>query len=246
VINAAGWARIAGAEIDPDRCAGANALGPEHLARACRMFDIPLVHISSDLVFDGNKGEPYLEWDEPHPVNAYGRSKAEGERRVLASGARVLVIRTAGCFSPDDANNFGMRLLRDLQDGKTPAAVTDRFMSPTYLPDLVDAVLDLLIDGELGIWHLSNPSRVSWAELARMLAEAAGHDPDRIMEVSAKARWQAPMPADVTLGSTRGAQLSEVGPAVERFVSATRLIRVEHPPHPAADTRDPIVTEAAE
>jgi dTDP-4-dehydrorhamnose reductase len=246
VINAAGWVKIDDAEDDPDLCIGPNALGPENLARACRIADIPLVHISSDLVFDGLKGEPYLEYDEPNPVNVYGRSKAEGERRVLASGARVLVVRTATCFSPDDANKFAMRLLLDLQHGKSPRAVVDRFMSPTYLPDLVDATLDLLIDGELGIWHLSNPGRVSWLELSRLLAEAAGYDPDRIIEIPATERWRAPMPPDVTLGSTRGSQLSEVKPAVERFVNDTRLVHVENVPHPGASARDPIVTEAAE
>jgi dTDP-4-dehydrorhamnose reductase len=245
VINAAGWVKIEQAEENPDLCIGPNAVGPENLARACRVADIPMLHISSDLVFDGTKGAPYLEWDEPNPVNVYGRSKAEGERRVLASGARVLVIRTATCFSPDDANNFAIQLLRELQDGKSPPAVVDRFMSPTYLPDLVDAALDLLIDGELGVWHLSNPGRVSWVELSRMLAEAAGYDPERIVEVTSESLWPAPRPFDVTLGSTRGSQLSEVGPAVERLVNDTRLIRIEDPPHPPADARDPIVTEAA-
>jgi dTDP-4-dehydrorhamnose reductase len=246
VINAAGWVKIEEAEHNPVRAAGPNAVGPENLARACRVADIPLVHISSDLVFDGTKGEPYLEHDEPHPVNVYGRSKAEGERRVLASGARVLVVRTATCFSPDDATNFAMQLLRELQDGRTPRAVIDRFMSPTYVPDLVDAVLDLLIDGELGVWHISNPGRVSWAELSKLLAEAAGYDPGRIVEVTAESLWPAPRPFDVTLGSTRGPQLSELGPAVERFVNDTRLVFVENPPHPDASARDPVVTEAAE
>ena len=246
VINAAGWSKIDGAEEHPDRCFAANAVGPENLGRACRMGEIPLVHISSDMVFGGDKGAPYLEWDAPCPINTYGRSKAEGERRVLSTGAHVLIVRTATFFSPHDARNFAVTLLRDLQDGRAPAAVADRFMSPTYLPDLVDAVLDLLIDGEAGIWHLSNTGRTSWAELSRMLAEAAGYDPDGIVEVSADALWSAPRPADIALGSVRGSQLSEIDPAVQRFVNDTRLVAVKRPPHPNAAKRDPILTAAAE
>jgi dTDP-4-dehydrorhamnose reductase len=246
VINAAGWSSIDGAEAHPDRCFAANALGPENLGRACRMAEIPLVHISSDMVFGGDKGAPYLEWDETCPVNTYGRSKAEGERRVLSTGADVLLVRSATFFSPHNANNFAISLLRELQNGKSPSAVADRFMSPTYLPDLVDAVLDLLIDGEVGIWHLANSDRTSWAELSRLLAETAGYDPDAIVEVTAETRWTARRPVDVTLGSVRGCQLSEVEPAVQRFANDTRLVSVGRPPQPNAGERDPILVVAAE
>jgi len=79
-----------------------------------------------------------------------------------------------------------------------------------------------------------------------MLAEAAGYDPDGIVEVSADALWSAPRPADIALGSVRGSQLSEIDPAVQRFVNDTRLVAVKRPPHPNAAKRDPILTAAAE
>ena len=247
IINAAGWSSIERAELDPRGCFEANSTGAHNLALAAKRAGIQLVTFSSDMVFDGRKDGRYCEWDEPSPLNVYGRSKAEAERRVLASGAQALVVRTATFFSPHDARNFAARALRELARGRPVAAAGDLFMSPTYVPDLVDATLDLLIDGETGLWHLSNPTCCSWAEFVRALAEQAGFDAEQVQAVPAsELGWHAPRPTRVPLGSARGALLSELAPALGRFVSDTRLIATPQEPKPDASQRDPVVTIAAE
>jgi dTDP-4-dehydrorhamnose reductase len=203
------------------------------------------VTFSSDMVFDGKKGEAYVEWDAPNPINNYGRSKAEGERRVLAAGGKVLIIRTATFFSPHDAGNVAVEILDELGHGRLPSAATDIFMSPTFVPDLVDAVLDLLIDGETGIWHISNPACLSWFEFAQMLARKAGFDPEMVVGMTAEELgWRAPRPRQVTLGSVRGAMLSEVEPAVERFLGDTYIAAHREEPKAEPATRDPVLQTA--
>jgi dTDP-4-dehydrorhamnose reductase len=212
------------------------------VAKACKRAGVPLVAFSSDMVFDGIKQGPYLEHDAPNPVNAYGRSKAEMERRLFASGADVLVVRSATFFSGHEAHNFAMRHLDELARKGVTSAADDLLMSPTYVPDLVDAVLDLLLDGERGIWHLSNPAAVSWADFVKSLAQAAGFDPMNVEAAPAvELGWTAPRPRAVPLASTRGAMLSEVEPAISRFLNDTRIGHPRQASHSPAAERDPKV-----
>jgi dTDP-4-dehydrorhamnose reductase len=244
VINAAGWSSIEGAEDHVQRCMDANVVGPANLALACKLRDVLLITFSSDLVFDGTKGEPYQEMDAPRPLDMYGRSKAERERHVFATGGRNLVVRGATYFSPYDSDNFAVRILNDLADGTPVVQAGDLFMSPTYVPDLVDAVLDLLIDGETGIWHITNPARMSWADFARMLAEHAGFDPNAVRAASTQeVGWRAPRPRDDVLASSRGGLLSEVSPTIDRFLNDTRHAAKKQTPQPSPDLRDPVVAQ---
>jgi dTDP-4-dehydrorhamnose reductase len=225
VVNAAGWVRIDDAEAEPDRCMLANGIGPENLARACRDMGIPLVTFSSDQVFDGSKGASYVEDDALNPVNVYGCSKAEAERRVLAIGGQVLVVRTAAFFSPHDRYNFAIALMDALNQGRPFSAAADEWVSPTYVPDLVDAVLDLLIDGETGVWHIANAGRVSWAEFADWIADRAGIKQPRIERVPGAALWaRAKRPQDVALSSQRAQLLPALDTAIDRFVDTCRRL----------------------
>ena len=148
VINAAGYVRVDDAERD-HRQWRENALGPAVLAAECATRSIPLLTFSSDLVFDGEKDEPpYLESDRPNPLNAYGRSKLAGERAVMQQSDRALVVRTAAFFGPWDQYNFVTRGIAAVRRGQPWHAAHDQRVSPTYVPDLVHASLDLLIDGE--------------------------------------------------------------------------------------------------
>jgi dTDP-4-dehydrorhamnose reductase len=176
VVNAAGYVRVDDAERDTDACHRLNALAAEKLARACAAAEVPLVAFSSDLVFDGEKGAPYVESDAVAPLGAYGRSKAACEARVLAAHPGALVVRTAAFFGPWDEWNFVTRTLASLTMGVPVDAADDLVVSPTYVPDLVHATLDLLIDGERGIWHLANAGETSWADLARAAARGADLD----------------------------------------------------------------------
>src|SRR5690606_34001130 len=149
-------------------------LDAEALACACATLHIPHVMFSSDLVFDGRLGRPYVESDRVCPVGVYGVSQAEDERRVLQAYPQALVIRAGACFGPWDSGNFVDAVLRTLGEQRTFAASDDTVVSPTYLPDLVHGTLDILIDGAAGIWHLANQGRMSWYELAAHVAQEAG------------------------------------------------------------------------
>ncbi|MBV0893474.1 sugar nucleotide-binding protein [Paracoccus sp. Z118] len=219
VVNTAGLVDIDGAEADPAVCFVANVGGPANLAAACERQGIALVTFSSDQVFDGAKGSAYVEGDATNPLNAYGRSKAEAERRVLDADPDALVIRTAAFFSPHDVYNFAVHALLALRAGHRFAAAADNFVSPTYVPDLVDAVLDLLLDGETGIRHLASHGGLSWAGFARALATADGLDPGAVDAVEAASLgWRAPRPADVTLATERGQMLPDINDAIARFL----------------------------
>lgn len=114
---------------------------------------VPLLTFSSALVFDGRKRQPYLESDAVAPLNTYGRSKAEAETEVLLAHTKALAIRTCAFFGPWDDFNFATPALRTPISGHPFVAVDDTFVSPTYIPDLVHICLDLLIEGEQGVWH---------------------------------------------------------------------------------------------
>jgi dTDP-4-dehydrorhamnose reductase len=221
VVNAAGYVRVDDAEADGERCERENAHGPRNLAIACAARGIPLVTFSSDLVFDGRSTRPYLEHDPVAPLNVYGRSKARAEAAVLASHPGALVVRTSAFFGPWDAYNFLTRAMRTLGDGGELAAADDLVVSPTYVPDLVNACLDLLIDGAAGIWHLANPGSVSWYEFARRTARLLDVPVTRLHAVDHRHfGWAAPRPPYVPLGSGRGLLLPPLEHAIERYAEA--------------------------
>ena len=220
VVNAAGYVRVDDAEAEAARCRRENADGPAVLARACSRHGLPLVTFSSDLVFDGEKGTPYLESDEPAPLNVYGASKADAERRVLVEHPGALVVRTSAFFGPWDEWNFAHFVLRELEAGRPVVAANDLVVSPTYVPDLVNAALDLLIDGETGIWHLANVGATSWVRFGRLLAEAAELDGAAVEgRPAAQMGWAARRPRYAVLGSERGALLGSLDDAISSFVS---------------------------
>jgi dTDP-4-dehydrorhamnose reductase len=217
VVNAAGYVRVDQAERERDRCFRENADGAEELARACAGLGIPLVTFSTDLVFSGRGRRPYVESDPVAPASVYGASKAEAERRVAEILPSALVIRTSAFFGPWDGANLLTRALEELRsDGEwvVPAAV----VSPTYVPDLVNATLDLLLDGEEGIWHLANVGAVSWLELVKRGAELAGVGTDRLREASIP---DASSMTYTALGSERGLLLPPLDEALARYVRST-------------------------
>ncbi len=228
VINAAGWVRVDEAEAHEDACMAANSDAAVRLAQACARRGLPVVSLSSDLVFDGALARPYVESDPTAPLSAYGRSKADMEARLLALEGRNLIVRTAAFFSPFDPHNFAAEVVRRLGAGDEITAADDLVVSPTYVPDLVNALLDLLIDGETGIWHLANPSAVSWAAFALQLAEAIGLDGSLIRPArAASLGWPARRPHFSALASEHGALLPPLEDAIARYARAMRPAAVE-------------------
>jgi dTDP-4-dehydrorhamnose reductase len=215
VINTAGFVRVADAEAEREACFAWNAGGAENIAKACAAAGVPLVTFSSDLVFDGQLGRSYREDDPVSPANVYGESKAEAERLVLAAHPEALVVRTAAFFGPWDRHNFAWAVLDAVSRGARFRASRTSFVSPTYVPDLGHTSLDLLVDGEAGIWHLANQGRMSWYELAVRVAEEAGFDASLIEAEEGPA-------SDTSLATKHGAQLRPVDEAIRDFVAAVR------------------------
>lgn len=220
LVNAAGFVRVDEAEHEP-RHWRENVAGPAVLAAACARHGVRLLGFSSDLVFDGNSTRPYVESDATRPLNAYGRSKREAERHMLAMAPDALVVRTAAFFGPWDRHNFVTLALDALRCGEPVVAPNDQWVSPTYVPDLVNASLDLLIDGECGVWHLANQGAVSWDEFARMAAELAGLDASMVQGESTELLGQlAPRPRFSALASERGQLMPSLVSGLSRYLEA--------------------------
>lgn len=219
VINAAGYVNVDEAEADPERCFRENVAGPLVLAETCATHGIPLVTFSSDLVFDGLRRAPYAESDRPRPLNTYGRSKLEAEHLVRTAYPSAVIVRTSAFFGPWDASNFLQQALVALKDHRLFVALDDVTVSPTYVPDLVHACLDLLIDGERGLWHIANDGSITWLEAARAVAALSGFDPLLVEGRSlAHAGLSAPRPAFTAMRSERGLSLPPLADALERYL----------------------------
>ena len=218
VVNAAGFVRVDDAQTQP-RQWRENVLGPANLARSCAWRGVKLLTFSSDQVFDGRMDRPYVEGDTPNPLNAYGEAKAHAEQRVLQHDPAALVVRTAAFFGPWDRHNFLTVGLRALNQGRRWPAASDQVVSPTYVRDLVMCALDLLIDGESGIWHLANQGFASWADLAVMAARRCDLDATLIDAVAGHELGQVALrPPRVVLGSERGTIMPTLDDALDRYL----------------------------
>jgi len=219
IINACGYVRVDDAEREAERCFRENTLGPATLAAACARHGVHLMTFSSDLVFDGGQQIPYVESDNVRPLNIYGRSKAQAEREVLDRQPEALVVRTSSFFGPWDRYNFLTHALRTLGEGQPLLAPMDITVSPTYVPDLVNTALDLLVDKEHGIWHLTNSEPITWAEFARKAATLSGVDASRLEAVpSERLGFAAPRPQFSALHSERAILLPKLEDALARYL----------------------------
>jgi dTDP-4-dehydrorhamnose reductase len=178
-----------------------------------------LLTFSSDLVFDGQTCRPYVESDGVAPLSVFGRSMADAERQVAQAMPTALIVRTGALFGPWDQRNFLTTALSALAAGRPFQAADDITVSPTYIPDLVHASLDLLIDREAGLWHLSNPGAVTWDSLARSVAELALLDPSLVQGCALSTlEFAARRPRYSVLGSERGSLLPSLEDALVRFL----------------------------
>jgi dTDP-4-dehydrorhamnose reductase len=179
VLHTAAYTDVDGAERDERTAYAVNALGTRHIVAALHGTHAQVVSFSSDYVFDGRKGAPYVEHDEPAPLNAYGRTKLAQERETLA-WLHGTVIRTAWLFSAT-GGNFVKTILAAARErgGARPAqplrVVDDQVGSPTYAGHLAAAVVEALRDGlGPGIYHMAGGGACSWCELAREVVALAG------------------------------------------------------------------------
>ena len=186
VINAAAWTAVDAAETDPDGAARANRDGPARLARLCADAGIPLVHVSTDYVFDGDKGAPYVETDPTNPTGVYGATKLAGEAALLAACPKAIVVRTAWVYSAT-GKNFVRTMLTLGKTRDHLRVVADQRGCPTAAADLADVVLGIARAAErawrdeyAGIFHSCGAGETTWHGFAEAIfAEAARHGATR-------------------------------------------------------------------
>ena len=207
VINAAAYTAVDQAESDEAAAFALNAAGPGHLARACAAAGVPLVHISTDYVFDGTAGRAYREDDEVAPQSAYGRTKAAGEEAVLAAGGRALIARTAWVYSPF-GKNFVKTMLRLGAERDTLQVVDDQRGNPTSAADIADALLALV--DQAAAWpeggeivHVAGTGETTWRDFAEAITATLPHPP--VVKGIATADYPTPArrPANSRLDTTR-------------------------------------------
>lgn len=179
IVNAVAYTAVDNAEEDEARARLVNATSVGHLARAAADRGIPLVHLSTDYVFNGTGKSPRQPEDTPAPLGAYGRTKLEGEKAILAASGRHIILRTSWVFS-SHGSNFVKTMLRLSETRDRLNVVSDQVGGPTPAAAIADACFrlcrDLCNDGRDGIYHFSGAPDVSWAEFAREIFRQAGRD----------------------------------------------------------------------
>jgi dTDP-4-dehydrorhamnose reductase len=183
VLHAAAWTAVDAAEEDPQGAAAVNVGGTANVAA----LGVPLVYYSTDYVFDGRKGEPYVESDGPNPLGSYGRSKLHGE---AAAGERAWIVRSSWLHGPT-GHNFVRTMLRLGAERDEVAVVDDQRGSPTYVGHLADAT-KRIVEMPFGVYHVAADGDCTWAEFAEAIFEDAGVD-CRVRRI-ATAEFAAPAP----------------------------------------------------
>jgi dTDP-4-dehydrorhamnose reductase len=234
VVNAAAWTAVDAAEKEVDAAYRANRDGPAALARLCARDGVPLIHISTDYVFDGAKDAPYVEDDATGPTGVYGASKLAGEHAVLDSGAHVAILRTAWVYNAT-GKNFVRTMLNVAQKTNTLRVVEDQYGCPTNAGDLADAILAVADRmsagwdaGYAGVFHAAGTGSTSWYGFAQAIfAEAARHGrPEPTVNGITTAEYPTPAkrPANSRLdcsklGQVFGVHLPDWQPSLARTVN---------------------------
>jgi dTDP-4-dehydrorhamnose reductase len=172
VVHTAAMTDVDGCDRNPDLAWRNNALATRNVALASRQVDATLVYISTDFVFDGTKGSPYDEFDVPHPINVYGRTKLAGEYYATEIAPRFLIVRTARLFG-HQGRNFVKAILEQAHREERLRVVDDQIGSPTFAPHLARKILQLVEGSSVGIYHVTNSGFCSWFEFARGILEMA-------------------------------------------------------------------------
>jgi len=177
VVNAAAYTNVDGAESEIELAMSVNRDGPAHIARLCADNNIPLIHISTDYVFDGEKGRPYLETDPVSPIGVYGRSKAAGESAVRSALTEHIILRTAWLYG-SHGHNFVKTMIRLAREKKEIRVVSDQYGSPTAAADLAESILKIsaIIQRRAaavawGTYHYCGHGILSWHEFAEAIVD---------------------------------------------------------------------------
>ena len=199
VLNAAAFTQVDQAETNQEAAYRGNALGPRNLALATNEMGIPLVHFSTDYVFDGQQSRPYHEFDRPNPLSVYGQSKLAGEEEVQRGNPRHFIIRTAWLYHIV-GKNFPQTICR-LANQEQVRVVNDQFGSPTFAPHLAQAVSRLIETESYGTYHLAGSGGTSWYDFTKVLYHARGIRTAVVPITSVEYPVPAPRPSYAVLTS---------------------------------------------
>jgi dTDP-4-dehydrorhamnose reductase len=244
VVNAAAFHVVPECEREPERAFAVNAIAVMRLARSCAARGVGLITYSTDYVFDGRKGAPYVEDDAPAPLQAYGVSKWAGEQLCRLGHPGALVVRSCGVYggaggSRSKGGNFVLNILRQARGRDELEVSSDQTVNPTYAPDLALATLELLGRGAPGgIYHLANAGHCTWAEFAAVAVRGAGLA-TRIVPVDRGGHsGAARRPAFSALAGPRAAALGVALPGwrdgLERYLAFLAAAGPDPPPGPGA------------
>jgi dTDP-4-dehydrorhamnose reductase len=201
IISAAAYTAVDQAEADEAGAFAVNAMAVGEIGKIAKKFDIPVVHLSTDYVFDGEKNSPYSESDPLNPLGVYGRSKCEGERLLAASGARYVILRTAWVYSPF-GKNFLKTMLRLAETRDDLNVVADQIGNPTSALDIAAAIFDvadnILASSDerfYGVFHMAGTGDASWADFASEIFKVSGSSGGPVARVHAITSSEYPTPA---------------------------------------------------
>jgi dTDP-4-dehydrorhamnose reductase len=222
IVNAAAFTGVDACETDVERAMRDNAQGPEFLAMAALETGAVLVHVSTDYVFDGEKGSPYDERDAPNPISEYGRSKFAGEEAVRALLDRHVIVRTGLVFG--GGTDYLSGSLRRLANGETAGGLVDRMGSPTFVRHLAARLLPLAESGWFGTVHVGGPEATTWN---RVLKRAKALEPERLTGEVVEQRFDelglpAARPLNSSLTSVVLPELADRVPAMPPLDDALR------------------------
>ena len=194
VINSAAYTDVDGCETNQDLAYAVNGYGVENLALACREIDCPLVHVSTDYVFDGTARDPIPEDGEIGPISVYGKSKLMGEQAIQEILDKYFIVRTAWLYGIN-GKNFPKTMLELAENHPEITVVYDEVGTPTYTPDLAYGISELIETDFYGIYHLTNSGSCSWCEFARYIFEIAGRDVNVVPVTASEFSRPAPRPS---------------------------------------------------
>lgn len=203
VIHTAAFTAVDDCERTPDLSFRVNAEGTRHVALACCQARASMVYLSTDYVFDGTKTSPYIETDDPNPINVYGSSKLQGEKYVADLVEQAWIVRVSWLFGPL-GKNFVDAILARARKGESLRVVDDQVGAPTYTVDLAEKLVEIVERGKPGVYHVTGQGYCSWFEFAQeILAQAGmGNTPISPIDTAASAR-PAPRPRNSRLANTR-------------------------------------------
>jgi dTDP-4-dehydrorhamnose reductase len=222
ILHCAAMTSVDGCQAEPGRASETNVLGSFNVAAAARRSGAHLVALSTDYVFDGEKGAPYDERGRPNPLSVYGWTKLAGERAAEAVAPDLLVVRTAWVFG--SGTDFLSRAVRRMRAGEEVGGIVDQVGSPTHVVHLAERLLPLVESDVRGIVHLAGPEATTWHDVLVRAKRAGGLSGEVVEQKADEVGRPAPRPANssltsVVLPGTRVAAMPPLDEAIERVLS---------------------------